>query len=65
MGKIVDGNYVYSLDDCRCEFCLHIDTKTGRCRAAECCCVEEIKQAHRHFPPDGFEQQKRGAPCRG
>ena len=61
----IDGKYIYSLDDCRCEFCLYVDAGTGRCHAAECCCVEEIDQAPQHFPPDGYEQRKRCAPCRG
>ena len=65
MGKVIDGNHIYSLDDCRCEYCLYVDAKTGRCHAAKCCCVEEIKQAPLHFPPDGFEHRKRGASCLG
>lgn len=65
MGKVIDGNYIYSLDDFRCEFCLYQDAKTGRCQSAKCCCAEEIEKAPRHFPPDGLERRKRGAPCRG
>ena len=65
MGKTIDGKYTYSLEDCRCEYCLHVEARTGRCRAAECCCVEEINQAPLHFPPNGFERPERRAPCRG
>ncbi len=67
MGKYVNGNgkYVYSMDDCSCNVCAHYSAKRGGCQLEECCCLEEKQEAQRHFPPDGYERQKRGAPCRG
>lgn len=65
MGKIIAGKYIYSLDDCRCEYCLYFQIGAGGCRLAECCCLEEKDRALVHFPPYGFERRKRGTPCRG
>ena len=65
MGKYVDGKYIYSMDDCRCSVCLHVYRKTGLCRLAECCCLDEKREALLHFPPDGYERRKGRAPCLG
>jgi len=65
MGKVINGKYIYSMEDCRCEDCLYVEARTGRCRAKECCCIEEIAEAPLHFPPDGFDRQKRSRVCRG
>jgi hypothetical protein len=65
MGKTIDGKYVYSPDDCACELCLYFDDQDEMCSLAECCCLEEKREALLHFPPDGYERRKGGAPCRG
>ncbi len=65
MGEIVKGKYVYSLGDCACDVCLHYQRKPAACRLAECCCLEEKREALLRFPPDGYEQRKGRAPCRG
>ncbi len=65
MGQYIDGRYIYSMDDCRCEDCLHFYRKTKSCRLPECCCLEEKRMAPLFFPPDGYEQKKGGARCRG
>lgn len=65
MGKIIDGKYIYSMEDCRCEDCLHYEAKAGGCRTVTCCCREEKHEAVRHFPPDGLDRQRRRRICRG
>ncbi len=65
MGKYVKGQYVYSMEDCHCSTCLHVDRKTGMCKISECCCREEKREALLHFPPDGYERKKGRAKCRG
>lgn len=65
MGKTIDGKYIYSMEDCRCDDCLHFDRKAGGCQVATCCCMEEKREAVRYFPPDGFDRQRRRRVCRG
>jgi hypothetical protein len=65
MGKVIDGKYIYSMEDCRCEDCLHYEPKAGGCQIPECCCLEEKMEALRYFPPDGYADAKRGVTCRG
>lgn len=40
MGK----GYDYTLEDCRCEYCLYFDSKEG-CQQEVCCCLEEKRAA--------------------
>lgn len=40
MGK----DYEYTLEDCRCEYCLYFDSKEG-CQQEVCCCLEEKRTA--------------------
>ena len=58
MGKVIDGKYIYSMEDCRCEFCSHFILKAGGCQITTCCCLEEKQEAVRHFPPDGFDLRR-------
>lgn len=65
MGKVIDGKYIYSMEDCHCGDCLHFKSKTGGCKVDVCCCMDEKLEAVRHFPPDGFAKRGGAAPCRG
>jgi hypothetical protein len=65
MGQIFEGKFIYSLNDCRCRYCLHI-SESGACKLPRCCCLEEKREAIKYFPPDGLERKKRGGmPCPG
>jgi len=37
--------YEYTLDDCDCRFCLHLDKKMKECQLEFCCCLEEKRAA--------------------
>ncbi len=58
MGKYVKGNYIYSMNDCACAWCMHYDSDLRKCLLTECCCRAEKREARRHFPPYGFERRK-------
>ena len=52
MGKVIDGKYIYSMEDCRRGDCLFFNPKTGGCQVETCCCENEKAEAKRFFPPD-------------
>lgn len=37
--------YEYTLEDCACEYCLHVNVRTQKCKLDECCCLKEKRIA--------------------
>jgi hypothetical protein len=58
MGKIIDGQYRYSMEDMQCNVCGHFSRELRACRLPKCCCQKEKDEAPRYFPPDGYERRK-------
>jgi hypothetical protein len=57
----------WSVDDCRCEFCIHYRSKRQPC-PLEVCCVEDIRQEalrREQAAADGATAREEAVSCRG
>ena len=58
MGKTINGKYIYSIEDCRCEFCLYFYGNPKKCQINICCCLAEKEAALARIQIDNEEARK-------